>query len=83
MSNKGEAIEQDVVYLSIPPTLEAKSHQAMWAFGNHIHVSSAKEHLTTHDSRVVTIFEQECVSRPNDQKLVIAKLEYVDGLKRY
>jgi len=55
----------------------------MWAFGNHIRVSSAKEHSTTHDSGVVTIFEQKCVSRQNDQKLVLAKLEYVDGLKRY
>jgi hypothetical protein len=67
----------------MPPTLEAKSHQTMWAFGNHIHVSSAKKHLTTHDSGVVVIFEQKCVLRPNDQRLVFAKLKYVDGLKRY
>jgi hypothetical protein len=67
----------------MPPALKAKSRQTMWAFGNHICVSSAKKHLTTHDSGVVTIFEQECVWRPNDQRLVLAKLEYVNGLKKY
>jgi hypothetical protein len=67
----------------MPPTLKAKFHQAMWTFGNHICVSSAKKHLRTHDSGVVVIFEQECALRPNDQRLVLAKLEYVDGLKRY
>ncbi len=46
-------------------------------FGNHIRVSSAKEHLTTCDSGVVVTFEQKCVSIPNDYKLVLAKLEYV------
>ncbi len=46
-------------------------------FGNHIRVSSAKEHLTTCDNGVEVTFEQKCVSIPNDQKLVLAKLEYV------
>ncbi len=51
--------------------------QVMWVFGNHIRVSSATEHLTTCQSDVVITFEQKCVSKPNDQKLVLAKLEYV------
>jgi hypothetical protein len=49
----------------------------MYAFGNHIHVASAKEHLTTFGNGVATTFEQACVLRPNDQRLVIAKLDYV------
>jgi hypothetical protein len=49
----------------------------MYAFGNHIHVVSAKEHLTTHDNGVVATFEQAFVSRPNDQRPFIAKLDYV------
>lgn len=61
--------------MSIPPTFKARSYQVMWLFGNHIRVSSAKEHLTTCDSGGVVTFEQKCVSIPNDQKLVLAKLE--------
>jgi hypothetical protein len=49
----------------------------MYAFGNHIHVVNAKEHLTTYDNGVVATFEQACDSRPNDQKPIIAKLKYV------
>jgi hypothetical protein len=54
-------IERDVVHMLMPPTFEAKSYCAMWAFGNHIHVSSVKKHLTTFDNGVVATFEQECV----------------------
>jgi hypothetical protein len=31
--------------ISIPPTLDAMSYQAMYVYGNHIHVASAKENL--------------------------------------
>jgi hypothetical protein len=57
----GDVIEKDVVHMLMPLTFEAKSYQAMWAFGNHIHVSSAEEHLTTFDNGVPKTFEQECV----------------------
>jgi hypothetical protein len=33
--------------------------------------------LTTNDNGVVDIFEQECISRPNDHKPIFVKLEYV------
>jgi hypothetical protein len=36
-------IEKDVVHMLMPPTFEVKSYQAMWAFGNHIHVSNAEQ----------------------------------------
>ncbi len=49
----------------------------MWAFSNHIQVSSVEKHLTTHDNGVTIIFEQECVLGPNDHRIVVAKLEYV------
>jgi hypothetical protein len=32
------------MHMSMWPTLEAKSYEAMYALGNHIHVSSAKQH---------------------------------------
>lgn len=44
--------------------------------GNHIHVLSAKEHLTMNDYGVTTTFEQECILGWNDQRLVLAKSEY-------
>ncbi len=57
----GDVIERDVVHMLMPPTFEAESYWAMWTFGNHIHVSSVKKHLTTFDNGVVATFEQECV----------------------
>lgn len=57
----GDVIERDVVHMLMPPTFEAESYWAMWTFGNYIHVSSVKKHLTTFDNGVVATFEQECV----------------------
>jgi len=74
---EGDKIEKNVVHVSMPPTLEAKSYQALWVFGNHIRVSSVEKHLTTHDTGVTTIFEHECMSGPNYHRLVVAKLECV------
>jgi hypothetical protein len=54
----------------------------MFAFGNHNCVSNAEEHLTTFDSGVVATFEQECRSGPNDQKPILAKLEYVRWVEK-
>jgi hypothetical protein len=42
---KGEAIEKNVVHISMPLTLEARSYHVIWAFGNYIHVSNVEEHL--------------------------------------
>ncbi len=38
--------------MSMLPTLETTTYRAMYAFGNHLHVSSGEEHLTTRDSGV-------------------------------
>jgi hypothetical protein len=69
-----------VVHMSMPPTLEVQSYWTMWKFGSHIHVSSIKEHLTTCDNGVITTFEQECVSWPNDQ--LLQNWSMWDGLKK-
>jgi hypothetical protein len=45
--------------------------------GNHICVLSAEKHLTTSDCGVATTFEQECILGWNDQRPILAKLEYV------
>ncbi len=74
---EGETIEKDVLHMSMPPTLEARLYQTMFAFGNQIHVSSVEEHLTTFDSGVVATFEQECRLGTNDWRPILAKLEYV------
>ncbi len=77
---EGKVIERDVVHMSMPPTLEVQSYWTMWKFGSHIHVSSIKEHLTTCDNGVITTFEQECVSWPNDQ--LLQNWSMWDGLKK-
>jgi len=75
--NDGDTIDNDIMHVSMPPTMEAMSYRTMYAYGNHIHVANAKEHLTINDCGLVAIFEQKCISSPNDQRLVLAKLEYV------
>ncbi len=75
--NDGDTIDKDVVHMSMLPTLETMSYQAVYVYGNHIHVISVEEHLTISDYGVMATFEQECVSSPNDQRSVLAKLEYV------
>jgi hypothetical protein len=44
-------------------------------------VSNGEKHLTTSDSGIVATFEQECVSRPNDQWTILANLEYVGWIE--
>jgi hypothetical protein len=50
----------------VPPNLEARSHHAMYTFGNHIWVFNVEKHLTTFDIAIITTFDQKCISRPND-----------------
>jgi hypothetical protein len=40
-------------------------------------LSSVEEHLTTCDNCVAITFEHECVLGLNDQRPILAKLEYV------
>ncbi len=54
----GEIIDKDTVHMSMLPRLEAMSYQSMYAYGNHIHVSSVEEHLKISDCGVVVYFEQ-------------------------
>jgi len=63
--------------MSMSLMLEAKSYRSMYAFENHICVVNAKEHLTTNDNGITAMFEQVCVSRPNDQRPILAHLECV------
>ncbi len=63
--------------MSMLPTLEATTYHAMYAFGNHLRVSSSEKHLTTWDSGIVATFEQESILGPNDQQPILTNLEYV------
>jgi len=54
----GEIIDKDIVHMSMLSRLEAMSYQSMYAYGNHIHVSSVEEHLKISDCGVVVSFEQ-------------------------
>jgi len=69
--------------MSMPLTLEARSYRTMYAFDNHIRVSNVEKHLTTCDNGVVATFEQVCISRQNDTRLIVANLEYVGQVERY
>jgi len=63
--NDGDTIVKDTVHMSMPPTLEAMSYWAIYAYGNHTHVSNVEKHLTN-GCGVVATFEQECISHIND-----------------
>jgi len=64
--HEGQDIEKDTLHMAMQLMLEARSYQTMWAYGNHIWVSSVEEHLSTIDCGVATIFEQECRLGAND-----------------
>jgi len=38
-------IDQETIHMSMSLTLEGRSYQSMYAFGNHIHMVNAKDHL--------------------------------------
>ena len=40
--NDGEKIDEEIIQLSIPPTLKATAYRSMFAYGNHIRVKSAE-----------------------------------------
>lgn len=73
----GEAIDEDVLVLSLPPSSQATSYRSMYAFGNHIRVHSAEGNLTTVDSGVAATFSQHCRSSVHAKNLKAANLEYV------
>ncbi len=78
---EGETMDKNIIHMSMPPTLEATAYWSMYGFGNHLHISNVEEHLTTCDSGVVAVFEQECIYGPNDQRPMLAKLEYVGWIE--
>jgi hypothetical protein len=73
----GEEVVKDVISISSPPLDLATCYWSMYAFGNHLRVESVKHHLATADLRVAGTFEHECHSHSNDQKLVVALIEFV------
>jgi len=77
----GEEIDKDTLQMSMPPTLTTRSYRLIYIFENHNRVSSVEEHLTL-DNNVVATFEHECISRPNDYRLMLAKLEYIRWVEK-
>jgi hypothetical protein len=61
----GLDIALNVISIITPSSDFAIAYQSMWAFGNHIRVASAENHLSIVDSGVVATFEQECRSHSN------------------
>jgi hypothetical protein len=48
-ANDWDTIDKNIMHVSMPPTLEAISYQTMYSYGNHIHVSSVEENLTSYN----------------------------------
>jgi hypothetical protein len=52
----GVTIDKEVMHMSMPSTLEATTHRTMYAFANHLQVSSGEDHLTTSYCGIVATF---------------------------
>ncbi len=76
-----DKIDQDTTHMSMPPTLEARSYCSIYVFGNHNCVVNVDEHLTSYYG-IITTFEQ-VISRPNDQKLIVANLQYLGWVEKF
>ena len=72
-----EAINEDMLVLSLPPSSQTTSYRSIYAFGNHISVHSAEGTLTTVDFGVATTFFQHFWSSIYAMNLKAANLEYV------
>jgi hypothetical protein len=77
----GEEVLNDVLSISTPPSSLAITYESMYAFGNHLRVTSVKAHLTISNYRVATTFEQECQSHSNDRNPIMASFEYVGWIE--
>jgi len=75
--NDGEEIDEEIIQLSIPPTLKATSYRSMFAYGNRIRVKSAERHLLTMDLGVAAVFGTTCRSSVNDKNPVNVDVAYV------
>ena len=78
----GEAIDEDLLDLSLPPSSQDISYRSMYAFRNHIRVRSAEGNLTTGNSGVVTTFFQNFRSNVHAKNFKAADLEYVGWMKK-
>jgi hypothetical protein len=73
----GEAVDNDVKALMIPPSRDAKSYRSMYTYGNHIRVRGAEVDLSTCDSGVAATFSQSCRISTRDRNMRMANLEYI------
>jgi hypothetical protein len=78
--NDGENIEEEVIQLSIPPTMKATAYRSTYAYGNHIRVKSAETNLVTMDSGVATIFGTPCRSNVNPIEAEVESVGYVEEI---
>jgi hypothetical protein len=77
-----EAIDEDIICLSQPPSKTTLSYVSMWAYGNHYHVEDETSDChTTYDSGIASIFIQGSHFSPQDHNVVMATLRYVRVLK--
>jgi hypothetical protein len=63
-----------MLHMFMPPTLEARSYWRVYVFGNHIHVSNAKDYLIAFDYNMTTTFG-------HDWRPILTKLKYIRWTK--
>jgi hypothetical protein len=61
-----ESIEE-VIHLSIPPTMKVTLYRSMYEYGNYIHMKSDETNLFTMDHGVAFVFGTICHLSVNDK----------------
>jgi hypothetical protein len=80
--DRNEAIDEDIICLSQPPSKIALPYVSMWAYGNHYRMEDETcDCHTTYDSGIACIFIQGSRSSARDRNVVMATLRYVGVLK--
>jgi len=77
IKDNGENIDLEAIQLSLPLALKTTSYQAMYAYGNHIHVKNAETNWVTMDSKVPATFTTIYKLSGQDSSPIKVDLEYV------
>jgi hypothetical protein len=79
----GIIVDENIVWLSRPPTWKTYTYEKMWTYGNHYHanIESRLWHLTSNYG-VACIFKQVICSSTRYWNFVMGNLNYVGVLKQ-
>lgn len=79
--SRGDDIEPDVMMLGSPPSYNARSYRAMYAYGNHYRTRASEVDLLTCDSGVAATFATPCRASSSDRNISMGNVEYIGSIE--